>query len=230
MSCAGDVFLMLSSYVVFRITRASPWDTQTSLATMSSPRAVAEANCDVARLATVLGDMAEAELAVERCEEGARRSGLWRHHVTACLARADLHLCNGAPDLAWPVIEEAARVTGDRAHLLPEAGRYARLQRQWSWATRRNPPGPVDSLSLMDGLEVRLFDEAVTAPPGAAVLEQVVAMGLLGPLARVVASGVDHPAVPPRLPGESAAQLIARVYPHPQRATVPAAIGLVTSP
>jgi hypothetical protein len=149
--------------------------------------------------------------------------------VTACLARADLHLCNGAPDLAWPALEDAARVTGDRAHLLPEAGRYARLQHQWSWA-RRNETGPVASLSLMDGLEVRLFDEAVAAPSGAAVLEQVVTLGLLGPLARLVAAGVQHPAVPPRLPGESAAQLIARVYPHPQRTAIPAAIGLVAGP
>jgi tetratricopeptide (TPR) repeat protein len=197
------------------------------LETMSSPRAVAEANCDLARLAIVLGDMTEAELAVKRCEEGARRSGLWRHHVTACLARADLHLCNGEPDLAWSVLEDAARVTGDRAHLLPEAGRYARLQHQWSWATRRNPAGPAASLSLIDGLEVRLFDEAVAAPPRAAVLEEVVTMGLLGPLARLVASGVRHPAVPQRLSGESAAQLIARVYPHTQRTAIPAAIGLV---
>jgi hypothetical protein len=146
--------------------------------------------------------------------------------VTACLARADLHLCNGEPDLAWSVLEDAARVTGDRAHLLPEAGRYARLQHQWSWATRRNPAGPAASLSLIDGLEVRLFDEAVAAPPRATVLEQVVTMGLLGPLARLVASGVRHPAVPPLQRGESAAQLIARVYPHTQRTAIPSAIRL----
>lgn len=199
------------------------------LETMSSPRAAVEANCDLARLAIVLGDMAGAELAVERCEEGARRSGLWRHHVTAFLSRADLHLSKGEPDLAWPVLEDAARVTGDRAHLLPEAGRYARLQHQWSWATRRTP-GPAAALSLADGLEVRLFDEAVSVPPRAAVLDQVVTLGLLGPLARLVASGVHHPAVPPRMKDESAARLIARVYPHAQRTAIPAAIGLVTAP
>ena len=192
------------------------------LQVLASPRAMVEASSDFARLAVVLGNMTEATLAVEQCEEGARRSGLWRHRVTACLARAELHLCNGQPALAWPLLEEAARVTGDRGHLLPDAGRYQRLQLQLSWATRGDMGRPsAESHSLIDGLEVRLFDEAVSSVPGAPVLLQAVTMGLLGPLARLVASGVQHPAVPPRLAGESAARLIARVYPHAQRATIP---------
>jgi hypothetical protein len=203
------------------------------LKALSSPRALVEAYCDLARLAVVLGSMSEAEMAVEQCEEGARRSGLWRHRVTACMARAELHLCNGQPELAWPLLEETARLTGDRAHLLPDAGRYERLQHQFCWATRGDWGGPSAlSHSLIDRMEVRLFDEAVEAAvgaPRAPVLEQAVTMGLLGPLARLLASGVHHPAVPPRLQGESAAQLIARVYPHAQRTAIPSSIGLVTT-
>jgi len=200
------------------------------LQVLASPRAMVEASCDLARVAVVIGSMAEAAMAVEQCEEGARRSGLWRHRVTACMARAELHLCNGQPDLAWPLLEEAARVTGDRGHLLPDAGRYERLQHQLCWATRGDVGRPsAESHSLIDGLEVRLFDEAARSVPGAPVLLQAVTLGLLGPLARLVASGVQHPAVPPRLEGESAARLIARVYPHAQRATIPSSIGLVAT-
>jgi len=53
-----------------------------------------------------------------------------------------------------------------------------------------------------------------------------VSKGLLGPVARVLASGVHHPGIPERQPGESTAQLVARVFPHPQRAVIPAAVGL----
>ena len=41
----------------------------------------------------------------------------------------------------------------------------------------------------------------------------------------LVAAGVHHPGVPPRLAGESAAQLVARVFPHPERTVVPRSIG-----
>jgi hypothetical protein len=85
--------------------------------------------------------------------------------------------------------------------------------------------------SLVDALEVRLFDEAVALIAAdqiegrAPALEEAVT-GLLGPLARLLAVGVHHPGVPQRLPGESAAQLIARVFPHPERTMVPRSIGL----
>ena len=61
------------------------------------------------------------------------------------------------------------------------------------------------------------------------VLEEAVTTGLLGPLARLLAVGVHHPAVPQRLKGESAAQLIARVFPHPQRTVVPRSVGLLAT-
>ncbi len=197
------------------------------LKTLSSPRALVEAHCDLARLALVLGNTAEAEMAVAQCEEGARRSGLRRHAVTACMARAELYLCAGQPELAWPLLEEAEHVTGDGAHLLPDRGRYERLQRQFHWATRRERRAASTlSHSLIDGFEVRLFDEAVAEAPQTAVFDQAVTMGLLGPLARLLAAGVHHPALPHRVKGESAAQLIARAYPHVQRTVIPSSIGL----
>src|SRR5438876_6210359 len=107
-----------------------------ALETVATPRAWTEAYSNIARLALVLGNASEAELAVERCDDGARRSGLWRHKVTALMARADLQLSKGQPALAWPLVEEAARVTGDRSHLLPDGGVYERLQHQLLWASR----------------------------------------------------------------------------------------------
>ena len=87
--------------------------------------------------------------------------------------------------------------------------------------------------SIVEALEVRLFDEAAAHTAGdqiegrAPALEEAVSTGLLGPLARLVAVGVHHPAVPKRGNGESAAQLIARVFPHPERAVVPRSVGLL---
>ena len=212
-----------------------------ALETLTTPRAWAEAYSNLARLALVLGNVPEAELAVERCEDGARRSGLWRHKVTALLTRADLHLSKGQPALAWPLVQEAARITGDRSHLLPDGGLYERLQHQFLWATRGYEAlksiGPRVRIamfdSLVDALEVRLFDEAVASTPdnavapGRSVLDEAVRTGLLGPLARLSAYGVHHPGVPPRLNGESAAQLIARVFPHPQRTVIPTSVGIL---
>jgi len=213
------------------------------LVALSSPRASVEAYSNIAQLAAVLGSRAEAETAVQRSEEGALRSGLWRHRVTALLSRADVYLCNGQTELAWPLVEEAAGITGDRSHLLPNAGHYERLQRHFYWATRGYEvlkslarPAPIALFdALVDALEVRLFDEAVAllatgesqTAGRAPALEEAVTTGLLGPLARLVAVGVHHPAVPRRLNGESAAQLVARVFPHPERAVVPLAIGLL---
>jgi len=202
-----------------------------------------EAYSSIARLALVLGSVPEAEQALEHCEEGARRSGLWRHKVTALMTRAELDLCRGRPELAWPLVEEAAVIAGDRSHLLPEAGFYERLQRQFYWATRgydamKSLARPVPTAlydSLGEALEVRLFDEAAARIAGdqiegrAQALEDAVTTGLLGPLARLLAAGVHHPAVPKRLNGESAAQLVARVFPHPERTAVLRSVGLLAT-
>ncbi len=224
-----DLACFDSSVRCFRATLA-PLDA------LDSPRAAVEAYSSIARLAVVLGSGSDAETAVERCEEGARRSGLWRHTVTALLTRAEVYLCNSQPESAWPLVEKAAVITGDRARLLPEAGLYERLRRQCYWATRGYeavPTAPFDS--LVDALEVRLFDEAVapfatdSIQGRAPALEEAVTTGLLGPLARLLAVGIHHPGVPQRLPGESAAQLIARVFPHPERTVVPLSVGLLAT-
>jgi DNA-binding SARP family transcriptional activator len=213
------------------------------LEALASPRASVEAYSSIARFALVLASVPEAEKAVDLCEEAAQRSGLWRHAVTALMTKAEVYLCKGQPELAWPLVEEAAVTTGDRAHLLPEAGLYERLQRQFYWATRgyeamKSLARPVPTAlfdSLGEGLEVRLFDETAARIAGdpiegpAPALEEAVTTGLLGPLARLLAVGVHHPAVPKRLNGESAAQLVARVFPHPERTVVPRSVGLLAT-
>src|SRR5438034_4187028 len=211
------------------------------LEALSSPRASVEAYSSIARFALVLASVPEAEKAVELCEAAAQRSGLWRHQVTALVTRAEIHLCKGQLELAWPLVEEALITTGDRSHVLPEAGWCERLQRQFYWATRgyeamKSLARPVPTAlydSLGEALEVRLFDEAAAHIAGdqiagrAPALEDAVTTGLLGPLARLLAVGVHHPAVPQRLNGESAAQAIARVFPHAERAVVPRSVGLL---
>ena len=183
--------------------------------------------------------MPDAEAAVARCEESAPRSGLWRHRLKLLTAKAELYLCQGRPELAWPLVEEAERLTGDRSELLPDGALYERLRCQFYLATRgydamktaRRVPAVLHD-SLVDGMEIRLFEEAVartagdSSEHGTPVLDEAVRIGLLGPIARLVANGVHHPGVAKRKMGESAAQLVARVFPDPQRGAVPASIGL----
>src|SRR5256884_9963795 len=69
----------------------------------------------------------------ELCEEAAQRSGLWRHAGTALLTKAEIFLSKGQPESAWPLVGEAAVTTGGRSHLLPEAGPYEGVQRQFYW-------------------------------------------------------------------------------------------------
>src|SRR5436309_15452874 len=92
------------------------------LEALSSPRASVEAYSSIARFALVLASVPEAERAVELCEAAARRSGLWRHEVTALLTRAELYLCKGEQQLAWPLLKADALTTGERSDRLPEAG------------------------------------------------------------------------------------------------------------
>ncbi len=213
------------------------------LEALSSPRASVEAYSTIARFALVLASLPEAEKAVALCEAAAQRSSLWRHQVTALMTRAEVYLCTGRPELAWPLVEKAAATTGDRAQALPEVGLYERLQRQFCWATRgyeamKSLARPMRTAlydAIGEKLEVSLFDEAAARiagdqiEGGAPALEQAVTTGLLGPLARLLAAGVHHPAVPKRLEGESAAQLVARAFPHGDRAVVPRSIGLLAS-
>jgi len=231
-----DLAFFESSAECFRATLAP-------LEALGSPRAAVEAYASIARLAVTLGSESDAEAAAERCEDGARRSGLWRHRVTALMTRAEVHLGNRQPEAAWPLLEQASRITGDRSHILPEAGLYERLQRQFYWATRgydalKSLDRPIPTAlydSLVDALEVRLFDEAVALIAAnetdvrAPALEEAIRAGLLGPLARLLAVGVHHPGLPQRLPGESAAQLIARVFPHAERTAVPRSVGLLAT-
>src|SRR3989442_1388280 len=181
------------------------------LETLSSPRASLEAYSSIARFALVLASVPEAEKAVELCEAAAQRSGLWRHQVTALVTRAEIHLCKGQLELAWPLVEEALITTGHRSHVLPEAGWCERLQRQFYWATRgyeamKSLARPVPTAlydSLGEALEVRLFDEAAAhiagdqLEGGAPALEDAVTTGLLGPLARLLAVRRQHPGLPP---------------------------------
>src|SRR2546425_2573854 len=170
------------------------------LEALSSPRASVEAYSTIARFALVLASLPEAAKAVALCEAAAQRSSLWRHQVTALMTRAEVYLCTGRPQLAWPLVEKAAATTGDRAQALPEVGLYERLQRQFCWATRgyealkslagRVPTALFDSVA--DSLEVRLFHEAVAhlagdqIDSGTPALEEVITKGLFGPLGRVL--------------------------------------------
>jgi tetratricopeptide (TPR) repeat protein len=199
-----------------------------------SARLGAEIFANVARLAIILGNFPEAADATERASGCAESTALWQHKVQALLARADLLLASGEPEAAWPLVEEARALTSGRYLLLPNSGQMLRLERHFLAATRgadavRSLPKPPITGTLArkgEWLEIALFEEAVLGDGLTAALEEALRCHLLGPIARLLSSRVDHPGLGPGLPGESSARQVVRLLRPHSREPVPSAVGL----
>lgn len=207
----------------------------------SSVRIAAELFADVARLAMELGDPSEADHFCRACEAAALRSRLWRHAVLSLLTRADLCLASCTPELAWPLVERAIAITGDRDRTLSDCGQYERLRSHFLWVSQGydavralgRPESGKHYWRMIDRLEVQAFEEwvclleGVDAPSAStSTLSRIESSGMFGVLARLVSVGVRLPGVPEPMPGESSAQLVARLFPAPERVVVPIAVGL----
>jgi hypothetical protein len=214
------------------IDDTNPWDT----------RVYAEVHANLAWLALELGNLSEARYFTQMCADWARKSGLTRHAVLSLIVRADLHLAQTQHELAWPLVEEAIALTTQRHNDLFDRGAYVRLAKYFVWATQGYDSvmawwgngGIEQCVRIADKLEVAAFDEWLAAKAGSAtpaagtVVKAVTRHGLVGVIARLVAVGVAPPGLPRPLAGESSAQLMARVFPHPERERVPNSVELPT--
>ena len=156
------------------------------------------------------------------------------------LTRADLCLARSTPELAWPLVERATAITGDRARTLLDFGQYERLRSHFLWVSQGydavralgRPESGERYWRLMDRLEVQAFEEwvclleGVDAPSAStSTLSRIESSGMFGVLARLVSLGVRLPGVPEPMPGESSAQLVARLFPHHDHHPVPPSVG-----
>jgi len=179
---------------------------------------------NASRVAMEFGDFAESERCCTLLRSAARESQSWRLIALALLHVADLHLARSEPELAWPLVQQAVDLAGDRWVLLADAGQYARLRKHLLWVTtglqpRENGPQGVPTqgvaLTLAEQLEVQAFEEwmgAAGAPYHEVAACELVKRRLFGVLARLVAVGVRFQTIPEPCTGESSAQLIARVF------------------
>lgn len=205
-----------------------------------SPRLGAELYADVGRLAILLGNYREAAEAIDRCRVCAENTAFWQHRVQALLAQADLCLALKQPEAAWPLVEEALAETKTRYHLLPNSGQLLRLERHFILFTQGSDawsalpfPQPVGTLARRgELLEVRLLDEAVrlsfqpSATADRPALDEAFRFGLVGPLARILASHVEYPGLDQRLRGETIAQLVLRLFGRDSHQQVPTAVAV----
>ncbi len=201
----------------------------------STSRAASSVYANAARLAMELGDLAEADRYSALGLSAARESRSWRLIVGGLAVKADIYLAKGQTESAWPVVEEAVGLAGNRWHLLADAGQFARLRKLFVWTTR----GPeaateLDSGALRGGsglkiteqLELQALEESLVSPGGRTgggdtACREIVKQGLFGVLSRLLAVGVHLETIPRGPSTEPSARLVARVFRPQEMLRVP---------
>lgn len=198
-------------------------------------RLTAQVYTNCAGLAMVMGRLDASARYAMLATSAARRTQSWRLVVPALLAQADFHLATHEPERAWPLVEQAIALCGDRSHVLDHAGQFARLRRHFLWVTEgyqvikqldpEDRRGGTYSI-LADALELQAFNDWMAGVEGQPSDEQtglarIVRQRLYGVIARLLAVGVVFPSMPQPRAGESSAQLVARVFQPEQRLALP---------
>jgi tetratricopeptide (TPR) repeat protein len=199
----------------------------------------AEVYANAMWLAIHLGNLEEAEQFAEHCDREASRSHLWRHRALALLCRADLLLARGSPELAWPLVEQAIRVVGSKAHVLYDVGQYHRLALHFTWSTQGiaatrpwlNPVRRSNYRRVTDWLEIQAMAQWVLQHGGTdhpqalnAVVTEIETTGALGLLSRLIAVGCSPVPLAQAPKGEPPALILSRLYPSPQREHIPTSV------
>lgn len=197
-------------------------------------RSTAPLYAAAARLAMESGEISQAQLYVATALSAGRESTQWRFIVSALAASADLHISTGEPERAWPLVEEAIALVGNRSHTLDFAGQFERLRRHFIWITagyesllRLEPSLHVGTLAhLADRLQLATFSEWIAFEEGAtnrleSAAGEIVQCGLLGVLSQLLALRVRFPSLPQRLEGEPSARLVVRAFRPRERWELP---------
>ncbi len=200
----------------------------------------AEVYANAMWLAIHLGNLNEAEQFAEQCEREASKSGLWRHRALALLSRADLLLARGSPELAWPLVERAVRLVGDKGRFLHDVGQYHRLALHFAWTTRGmaaakvwlNPPREGNYKRVTDWLEIKAMAQWIARAERRdsesqgleAVVREIEAREVVGLLSRLIAVRCSPIPLDYALKDAPPAVVVATLYPSPQRNCIPSSV------
>jgi hypothetical protein len=156
----------------------------------------------------------------------------------------DYHLAQHDEESAWSLYERTDIIRKGRVYSL-DSGRYGRLLRHYTWVRfgyDRMRELSLNSKSTIAGwqrghrLDIELFESWVAEREGdeqrvsSGTLAEILEYNYYGVLAFAVALGVRPHRVPAPRPGESPAQLVARLFPSAHRIEVPTSVFLSSIP
>jgi hypothetical protein len=100
----------------------------------ANPRRLGTAYVNLAGVKIVQGDFASAERELAVARRQAELSQLWWLRRLAVVYEADYHIARGHPEAAWPLVEEATRLTQPNGYRLSGVD-YERLLMLYASAT-----------------------------------------------------------------------------------------------
>ncbi len=204
--------------------------TAMSVDTTPQIRLGAELYANAMWLAIHLGSLDEAE---------ASKSGLWRHRALALLCRADLLLARASPELAWPLVERAVKLVGNKARFLHDVGQFHRLALHFDWSTQGmagveawlNPAREGNYKRVTDWLEIKAMFAWIALEQDdhredelKAVLRELETKELVGLISRLIAVRCSPISLSQTFKDEPPAAVVARLYPSPQRHCIPRSV------
>ncbi len=211
---------------------------------LSGPRRLVELYTNMAALALSLGNRAESKLLLARAMHLGEESRHWRLAVNSQLAMVDYHLAEHDEESAWSLYERTDSIRKGRVYALDSA-RYGRLLRHYTWVRfgydrmrelSLNSKSTIASWQRGHRLDIELFENWVAGREGdeqavsSGTLTEILECNYYGTLAYSVAIGIRPDTVPAPRPGESPAQLVARLFPSAHRIEVPTSVFLSSIP
>jgi hypothetical protein len=202
-----------------------------------TPRARTILSARAASLAILLGNEDQARIFIQSAEQNAREVGLWVYQVGALIVRCEYLISQDEQELAWPLVEKAVKTAGMRVCAPSEIAGLERLKHQWLVATEGHEAiknweeleEPDMKRRIVERLELEALDEWSASRNGIlrnrdSVFGEIRSRGLLGVLARLNALGIWIDDLKNKERTESSAQLVARLFPDPERGAPPSAI------
>ena len=201
-----------------------------------TPRRLVTLYANVSELSVSLGNLPEARKFLDRAFATATEAGHTPLIARTLLSDAGYHLARRDHDAAWRAFEEADHLHYGQRHVMDHPGQYwmiwiyrSWVRHEYSKVTRmlEEPPPSLRRGTLAHRTVIQLLATSLAARSAALgpVLSDELripqADWLPGSVATVLAVGISPPGVPSPRPGESAAQLVARTYPHLVRTPVP---------
>ena len=186
------------------------------------PRTRAVVFTRAASLSIPLGQLQVARTFLDEASAAAQEAGVWMYQVGVLTVRAELFIAEGQQELAWPLAEEAIRITRTHACVPAELAGLERLRRQWVLATRgleglsQSVNDNRQMVRVAERLELEALNDWANMKSGNEIpsraLRELTARKLYGVIAKLISLRVFPGELPSALSGETSAQLTARLF------------------